>query len=83
MVQEGWALEAVCGRTGFLHSISHPRRPAGEHTNLGQQDVILLEAVKELVEIGTSEVSHRAQSGEKTATRQLLEVPLTDVLEEI
>ena len=80
VVEEGWSLISVCGGTGFLHTIGHSRRATGEHANLWKQDVVLLKAVKELVEVGTAKVGDRAQSGEKTASGQLLEVPLTDVL---
>ena len=82
VVQEGWPLETVSGCTGILNSIGHSRWAAGEDTNLREQDVVLLEAVEELVEVWTAKVSHRAQTSEETAARELLEVPLTDVLEE-
>ena len=36
--------------------------------------------VEELLEVGASEVRRRAKSGEQTAIRDLLEIPLTDVL---
>ena len=51
------------------------------HTNLRQQEVFLLEAVKEPVEVWSSKVSHRAQSCKQTLARDLLEVTLTDVLQ--
>ena len=80
VVDESRALIAIGGCTGCLHTIGHAWRSTGEDSNAGQQDVVLLEAVKELVEIWTTKVSHRAQSSEQTPARQLLEVPLTDVL---
>ena len=58
VVQEGWPLETVSGCTRILDSISHARRATGEDTNFGEQDVILLETVEELVEVWTAEVSH-------------------------
>ena len=81
-MEEGWALEPVRGSTCLLHSIGHARWTTGEHTNLGQEDVIFLEAVKELVEIRTAKVGHRTQTSEKTFARQFLEMPLTDILKE-
>ena len=80
MVEEGRALEAVGDCTSSLHAIGHPWRSAGEHTNLWQQNIVFLETVKELVEIWSPKVSDGPQSSEETATRQLLEVTLTDVL---
>ena len=49
-------------------------------TDLRQQEVLLLEAVEESVEVWPSKVSHRAQSSEQTLARDLLEMTLTDVL---
>ena len=79
-MEEGWPLKAVCGSAGLLHAIRHARWTAGEHANLWQQDVVLLEAVEELVEVRTTKVGDGAQTSEETASRQLLEVPLADVL---
>ena len=81
MVVESRSLEAVGGGTGSLHTIGHARRATGEHTNLGEQDVLLLEVVKELVEVRTSEVIDGSQSSEQALARQPLEVTLADVLE--
>ena len=81
MVQEGRALEAVGDCTSCLHSIGHARWTTGEDSNLREKDVFLLEAVKELVEVWTAKVGHRPQTSEETAARQLLEMPLTDVLQ--
>ena len=81
MVDEGGALKAVGGSAGFLHAIGHARWAAGEDTNLGQKDVLFLEVVKEGVEVWTTEMSDRTQTGEQAAARQLLEVPLTNVLQ--
>ena len=80
VVEEGWPLEAVRGSTGFFHTVCHPWWTAGEHTDLRKQDVVLLEAVEELVEVRTAKVGDRAQSGKETASRELLKVPLADVL---
>ena len=79
-MEEGRALEAVGDCTSSLHSVGHAWRSAGEHTNLRQKAVLFLETVKELVEIWSPKVSDGPQSSEETATRQLLEVTLTDVL---
>ena len=81
MVEEGGTLKAVGGSTGSLHAIGHARGTAGEHTNLGQQDVLLLEVVKELVEVWTPKVSDGSQPSEQTLARQPLEVALADVLD--
>ncbi len=79
-MEEGRALETVGSSTGILDPVGHARRSAGEHTNLGQKDVFLLEVVKEGVHVGTAEVGHRAKASEQAAAGELLEVPLTDVL---
>ena len=81
-MEESWALVAVGNGTSSLHSIGHPRWATGEHSNLWQKAILLLETVKELVEVWPAKVSDGFQSSEETATRQLLEVALTDVLEE-
>ena len=81
MVDESWSLEAVGGCTGIFYTVGHTRWTTREYTNLRKEDVLFLEAVEELVEVRTAKVSHRAQTSEETATRQLLEVPLADVLQ--
>ena len=81
MVQEGRALVAVGDCTSCLHTVGHARWTTGEDSNLREQPVLLLEAVKELVEVGTPEMGDCLQTSEETAARQLLEVPLTDVLQ--
>ena len=80
VVDEGWTLKAVGGSTGSLHSIGHSRWSTREDTNLGKQDVLFLEVVKELVEVGTTKVGGATKTSEQTLARQLLEVTLTDVL---
>ena len=80
MVVEGWTFEAVGGSTGSLHSIGHSRWSTREDTNLGEKDVLLLETVKELVEVWTTKVCDSTKTGEQTLARELLEVALTDVL---
>lgn len=77
---EGRTFKAVGGSAGSLHTIGHARRATGEHTNLGQQDVLLLEVVKELVEVWTAKVSDGTEASEQTLARQPLEVALADVL---
>ena len=80
MVEEGRTLETVGGSAGSLHTISHPWWTTGEHTNLGEKDVLLLEVVEELVEVWTTKVGDGPESSEQTLARQPLEVALTDVL---
>ena len=80
MVDEGRTLEAVGGSTGILHTVGHPRWAAGEHTNLRKVDVVFLQVIEEGVEVGATKVGDRAQASEQTAARQLLKVPLADVL---
>ena len=80
-MEEGRAFKAVGGSTGSLHAIGHAWGPTGEHTNLGQKDVLLLEVVKELVEVWTPKVSDGTESSEQALPRQPLEVALTDVLQ--
>ena len=60
MVEEGWALKAVGGSTGSIHTIGHPWWTTGEHADLWQQDVLLLEVVKERVEVWTAKVGDGA-----------------------
>ena len=80
MVKEGWTLEAVGGSTGSLHSIGHSRWSTREDTDLGKEDVLLLEVVEEGVEVGTTKVGDGTKTSEQTLARQLLEIALTDVL---
>ena len=68
MVKEGRALIAVGHCTGSLHTVGHAWGSAGEDSNLGQQEVLLLEAVKELVEVRPTKVSDSTQSCEQTAS---------------
>lgn len=79
VVVEGRTLVSVGGSTSSFNILGHARWTTGEHTDLGQQEVLLLEAVEESVEVWSSEVSHRAQSSEQTLARDLLEMTLTDV----
>ena len=79
-MKEGRSLKAVGGSTGSLHSIGHSRWSTREDTDLGKEDVLFLEVVKELVEVGTTKVSGSTKTSEQTLARQLLEVTLTDVL---
>ena len=81
MVEEGRPLITVSDSTSCLHTICHARWSAGEDTNLREENVLFGKAVKELVEIRTAEVSDSPQTSKETATRQLLEVPFTDVLD--
>ncbi len=78
---EGRSLEPVGSSTGSVHSVGHSGGTAGEHSNAGQEDVLFLEVVKELVEVRTPEMSDGSQSSEQTLARQLLEVTLTNVLQ--
>ncbi len=78
---EGRSLKPIGGSTGSVHSVGHPWGAAGENSNTGQEDVLFLEVVKELVEVRTPEMSDGSQTSEQTLARQLLEVTLTDVLE--
>ena len=80
MVDEGWTLKAVGGSAGSLHSIGHSRWSTREDTNLGKEDVLFLEVVKELVEVGTTKVGGATKTSEQTLARQLLEMTLADVL---
>ena len=79
-MKEGWSLKAVGGSTGSLHSIGHSRWSTREDANLGKKNVLFLEVVKELVEVGTTKVGGTTKTSEQTLARQLLEVTLADVL---
>ena len=80
VVDKGGALKAVGGSAGVLHTIGHAWWTTGEHTDPREEDVVFLQVVKEGLEVRAPEVGHRAQASEQTAARQLLEVPLTNVL---
>jgi predicted RNA-binding protein len=80
VMEEGWTLKAVGGSTGSLHSIGHSRWSTREDTNLGKEDVLFLEVVKEGVEVGTTKVGDRTKTSEQTLAGQLLEIALADVL---
>ena len=80
MMKEGWTLEAIGGSTGSLHSIGHSRWSTREDTDLGKEDVLFLEVIKEGVEVGTTKVGDGTKTGEQTLARQLLEIALTDIL---
>ena len=60
MVEEGWAFIAVGGSTGSVHTIGHAWWTTGEHANLWQQDVLLLEVVEKRVEVWTAKVGDGA-----------------------
>ena len=81
MVDEGWTLKAVGGSAGSLHSIGHPRWSTREDTNLGEENVLFLKVVKELVEVRTTKVGGTTKTSKQTLSRQLLEVTLTDILQ--
>ena len=51
-------------------------------TNLGHKEMLFLKAIKEAVEVWSAKVSYRTQASEQTLARNLLEVTLTNVLEE-
>ena len=80
VVKEGRSFVAVGGSAGSLHSIGHAWGATGEHSNLGKEDVLLLQVVEELVEVWTTKVGDSTKSGEQALARQPLEVALTDVL---
>ena len=80
VVDEGGTFKPVSGSTGRFHAIGHSRRAAGEDSDLRQHDVLLLKVVEEAVEVWTPEVSYCLETSEQTASRELLEVPLTNVL---
>ena len=82
MVEESRSLKTVGGSASVVHSVGHARWATREDTNLGQEDVLLLEVVKEGVEVGTTKVGDGAKTGEQTPSREPLEVTLTDVLKE-
>ena len=44
--------------------------------------MLFLKAIKEAVEVWSAKVSYRTEASEQTLARNLLEVTLTDVLEE-
>ncbi len=77
---ESRSLEPVGSSAGSIHTISHSWGATREHSNAGEEDVLFLEIVKELVEVRATEMSDGSQSSEQTLARQLLEVTLTDVL---
>lgn len=60
VVEEGWALKTVGGSTGSIHTIGHAWWTTGEHADLWQQDVLLLEVVEECVEVWTAKVGDGA-----------------------
>ena len=80
MVVESWPLEAVGGSAGLFHTGGHSGWTAGEHANLGQQEMLFLEVVEEGLEVWSAEVGDGAQAREQTAAREPLEVALTNVL---
>lgn len=80
MVHKGWAFEAVCSRAGFTDSIGQTWRSTREYSNLGQMNVLILEAVKEGFESWPTKVSYRAKTSEQAAARYFLKVSLTDIL---
>ena len=82
VMKEGRSFKAVGGSAGSLHSIGHSRWSTREDTNLGKEDVLFLEIVKERIEVGTTKVSDSTKTSEQTLARQLLEITLTDVLEQ-
>ena len=79
-MKEGRSFKAVGGSAGSLHSIGHSRWSTREDTNLGKQDVLFLEVVKEGVEVRTTKVGDGTETSEQTLARQLLEIAFTDVL---
>ena len=80
VMKEGRSFKAVGGSTGSLHSIGHSRWSTREDTNLGKEDVLFLEVIKEGVEVRTTKVGDGTKTSEQTLARQLLEIALTDVL---
>jgi len=80
VVDKGWALKAVGGSTGSFHTIGHAWWTTGEHTNLWKEEVLLLKVVKEGIEVWPTKMGDGAKTSKQTATRQPLEVALTDVL---
>ena len=81
MVNKGRTLEPVGDGTRGFHTVGHPWRAAGEKADFWQGNILLLEAVEELVEVRTAKVSDGFQTRKETASRELLEVVLTDVLQ--
>ena len=80
VVEESWTLITVGGSAGFLNTIGHAWGATGEDTDLRQKDIFFLKVVKEGIEVRTTKVGYRAQTSEQAAARNLLEVPLTNVL---
>ena len=80
MEVKDWTFEAVGGSTGSLNSIGHSRWSTREDTNLGEKDVLLLEVVKELVEVWTTKVGGTTKTSEQTLARELVKVVLRDIL---
>ena len=79
-MKEGRSFKAVGGSAGSLHSIGHSRWSTREDTDLGKEDVLFLEVVKEGIEVRTTEVGDGTKTGEQALARQLLEIALADVL---
>ena len=80
MVDERWPFKAVCCRAGLVHSGGHSRWSAGEHPDLWQDDMFLLEVVKECLEVRAAKVCDGAKASEQATARELLEMPLTNIL---
>ena len=80
MVDECRTLEAVGYGTSCFDTICHARWTTREYSYLWKQLVFNLQSIKELGEVRTTKVSYGPKPSEETAARQLLEVPLTDVL---
>lgn len=80
MVDKGRPLESVGGLACVLHTLGHARRATGEDPNLREVVVLLLQVVKEALEVRTPKVGHCAQASEEGLVGDLLEVALTDVL---
>ena len=81
MVDKGGPFKAICRRAGLIHSIGQTWRSTGEHSNLGQTNVLILEAVEEGLECRAAKVCDRAKTSEQTASRYLLELSLADILQ--
>ena len=67
MVDKGRTLEPVGDGTRGFHAVGHPRRAAGEEADFWQGNILLLEAVEELVEVWTTKVSDGSQTSKETA----------------
>ena len=78
-MDESRTLESVGSSTGGFHSVGHAGRTTGEGTDLGEKDVLLLQAVKEGVEVRTTKVGDCPETGEERSSRDSLEVTLSDV----